>query len=91
MVVSVFYEVAFIILAPLVISIAIEAKIPYLRLGMTMVAAATMAHSIFPPQPGPTALVDAYGADMGMVYILGIGRSRTFCYCSRYYITENVA
>lgn len=70
--VSVFYEVAFIILAPLVISIAIEAKIPYLRLGMTMVAAATMAHSIFPPQPGPTALVAAYGADMGMVYILGL-------------------
>jgi high-affinity gluconate transporter len=70
--ISVFYEVAFIILAPLVISIAIEAKIPYLRLGITMVASATMAHSIFPPQPGPTALVEAYGADMGMVYILGI-------------------
>ncbi|NOU92192.1 gluconate permease [Paenibacillus sp. LMG 31456] len=70
--ISVFYEVAFIILAPLVISIAIEAKIPYLRLGVTMVASATMAHSIFPPQPGPTALVEAYGADMGMVYILGI-------------------
>jgi high-affinity gluconate transporter len=70
--VSVFYEVAFIILAPLVISIALEAKIPYLRLGITMVAAATMAHSIFPPQPGPVALVEAYGADMGMVYILGL-------------------
>jgi len=70
--VSVFYEVAFIILAPLVISIAIEAKMPYLRLGITMVASATMAHSIFPPQPGPTALVEAYGADMGMVYILGL-------------------
>lgn len=70
--ISVFYEVAFIILAPLVISIAIEAKIPYLRLGITMVASATMAHSIFPPQPGPTALVEAYGADMGMVYILGV-------------------
>jgi len=70
--VSVFYEVAFMILAPLVISIAIQAKIPYLRLGMTMVASATMAHSIFPPQPGPVALVSAYGADMGMVYILGL-------------------
>ncbi len=70
--ISVFYEVAFIILAPLVISIAIEAKTPYIRLGVTMVAAATMAHSLFPPQPGPTALVDAYGADMGMVYILGV-------------------
>lgn len=70
--VSVFYEVAFIILAPLVISIAVEAKIPYLRLGVTMVAAATTTHSVFPPQPGPTALVAAYGADMGLVYILGL-------------------
>lgn len=70
--ISVFYEVAFIILAPLVISIAIEAKVPYMRLGITMVAATTLSHSLFPPQPGPTALVEAYGADMGMVYILGI-------------------
>ncbi|RLL39943.1 gluconate permease [Oceanobacillus piezotolerans] len=70
--ISVFYEVAFIILAPLVISIAVEAKIPYLKLGITMVAATTLAHSLFPPQPGPTALVEAYGADMGLVYMLGI-------------------
>lgn len=70
--VSVFYEVAFIILAPLVISIAIEAKIPYMKLGITMVAATTLSHSLFPPQPGPTALVEAYGADMGLVYMLGI-------------------
>lgn len=70
--ISVFYEVAFIILAPLVISIAVEAKVPYLKLGITMVAATTLAHSLFPPQPGPTALVDAYGADMGLVYMLAI-------------------
>lgn len=70
--ISVFYEVAFIILAPLVISIAIEAKVPYMKLGITMVAATTLSHSLFPPQPGPTALVEAYGADMGMVYMLGI-------------------
>lgn len=70
--ISVFYEVAFIILAPLVISIAIEAKTPYIRLGVTMTAAATMAHSLFPPQAGPVALIEAYGADMGMVYILGM-------------------
>lgn len=70
--ISVFYEVAFIILAPLVISIAIEAKIPYMKLGITMVAATTLAHSLFPPQAGPTALVEAYNADMGMVYLLGI-------------------
>lgn len=69
--IAVFYEVAFIILAPLVISIAVEAKTPYIRLGVTMVAAATLSHSLFPPQAGPVALVEAYGADMGMVYIFG--------------------
>lgn len=70
--ISVFYEVAFMILAPLVISIAIEAKTPFMKLAITMVAATTLSHSLFPPQAGPTALVDAYHADMGMVYILGI-------------------
>ncbi|KRG08468.1 gluconate:H+ symporter [Staphylococcus sp. NAM3COL9] len=70
--ISVFYEVAFMILAPLVISIAVEAKTPFMKLAITMVAATTLSHSIFPPQAGPTALVEAYNADMGMVYILGI-------------------
>lgn len=69
---AMFYEVAFIILAPLVIAIAIEAKIPFLKLAIPAVAAATTAHSLFPPQPGPVALVSAYGADMGMVYIYGV-------------------
>lgn len=47
---AMFYEVAFLILAPLVISIAREAKIPFLKLGITMVAAATTAHSLAPPR-----------------------------------------
>ena len=70
--ISVFYEVAFMILAPLVISIAVEAKMPFMKLAITMVAATTLSHSLFQPQAGPTALVDAYQADMGMVYILGM-------------------
>ncbi|WP_127131065.1 gluconate permease GntP [Georgenia sp. SYP-B2076] len=69
---AMFYEVAFIILAPLIISVAIEAKMPFLKIAIPAVAAATTAHSLFPPQPGPVALVDAYAADTGMVYIYGI-------------------
>ncbi|WP_085248321.1 gluconate permease GntP [Gilliamella mensalis] len=69
---AMFYEAAFIILAPLVIALAKEAKIPFLKLAIPGVAAATTAHSLFPPQPGPVALVNAYGADMGMVYIYGL-------------------
>lgn len=47
---AMFYEVAFIMLAPLVIVIAAEAKIPFLKLAIPAVAAATTAHSLFPPQ-----------------------------------------
>lgn len=68
---SMFYEVAFLITAPLVISIAREAKIPYMRLIIPTVAGATMGHSIFPPQPGPMALVTAFHADIAQVYIFG--------------------
>ncbi|MBW0000045.1 MAG: gluconate permease GntP [Verrucomicrobia bacterium] len=69
---AMFYEVAFIILAPLVVTIAVEAKIPFLKLAIPAVAAATTAHSLFPPQPGPLALINAYHADTGMVYIYGL-------------------
>lgn len=68
---SMFYEVAFLIAVPLVLSIAKEAKIPYMRLIIPTVAGATMGHSIFPPQPGPMALVTAFHADIAQVYIFG--------------------
>ncbi|MDT6981580.1 gluconate:H+ symporter [Levilactobacillus zymae] len=68
---SMFYEVAFLITVPLVISIAKEANIPYMRLIIPTIAGATMGHSIFPPQPGPMALVTAFHADIVQVYILG--------------------
>ncbi|WIM67232.1 gluconate permease GntP [Corynebacterium breve] len=68
---AMFYEVAFIIMAPLIVAVASRANIPFMKIAIPAVAATTTAHSLFPPQPGPVALVDAYGADMGMVYIYG--------------------
>lgn len=69
---AMFYEVAFIMLALLVIVIAAEAKILFLKLAILAVAAATTAHLLFLLQLGLVALVNAYGADMGMVYIYGV-------------------
>lgn len=66
-----FYEVAFLIAVPLVISIAKEANIPYMKLIIPTVTGATMGHSLFPPQPGPMALVSAFHVDVGQVYIFG--------------------
>lgn len=68
---AMFYEVAFLITVPLVIGIAKEAKVPYMRLIIPTVAGATMGHSIFPPQPGPMALISAFHADITQVYIFG--------------------
>lgn len=70
--IAMFYEVAFLIAAPLVLSIARKAKVPYMKLIIPVVAGCTMGHSLFPPQPGPTALVAALGASIPMVYVYGV-------------------
>lgn len=70
--ISMFFEVGFMVVVPLVVSIAREAKIPYMYLIIPVLAGVAQAHSVFPPQPGPVALVDAFGADSGMVYLLGL-------------------
>ena len=69
---AMFYEVAFIILAPLIVAVAHEAKMPFMRLAIPAVAATTTAHSLFIPQPGPVALADIYNADVGLSYIYGL-------------------
>lgn len=69
---AMFYEVAFIMLAPIIIAVSKRAEISFMRIAIPAVAATTTAHSLFPPQPGPVALVDAYSADIGMVYIYGV-------------------
>ncbi len=70
--IAMFYEVAFIMLAPIVVAVSSRAKIPFMHVAIPAVAATTTTHSLFPPQAGPVALVDAYGADIGMVYIYGL-------------------
>lgn len=70
--IAMFYEVAFLISVPLVLNIAKKGNIPYMKLIIPTVVGATMGHSLFPPQPGPVALVAAFNADISQVYILGI-------------------
>ena len=70
--IAMFFEVAFMIVVPLVVSIAKEAKIPYMLLIIPVLAAVAQAHSLLPPQPGPVALMDAFGADSGTIYLLGL-------------------
>ncbi|EOW2788170.1 gluconate:H+ symporter [Enterobacter pasteurii] len=69
--IAMFYEVAFLIAMPLVLNIAKKADIPYMKLVVPTVVGATMGHSLFPPQPGPVALISAFNADIVQVYLYG--------------------
>jgi len=70
--IAMFYEVAFLIAMPLVMNIAKKADIPYMKLVIPTVVSATMGHSLFPPQPGPVALISAFNADIVQVYLYGV-------------------
>jgi H+/gluconate symporter-like permease len=61
----VFFEVGFIILAPLAWSLARESKRSLLLFGLPIAAALTMTHAIVPPHPAPAVAAQLMGADVG--------------------------
>ncbi|WP_035298972.1 gluconate:H+ symporter [Brevibacillus thermoruber] len=66
-----FYEVSYILLIPIVYTIANEAKVKLMKVGMPFLAAISITHVFLPPHPGPTAISAALGANLGVV--LGYG------------------
>jgi gluconate transporter len=71
----IFFEVGFIILAPLVWSLARESKRSLLFYGMPVVAALSATHSLVPPHPAPSAAAQLLGADLGRVILYGVAVS----------------
>jgi gluconate transporter len=71
----IFFEVGFIILAPLVWSLARESKRSLLFYGMPVAAALSATHSLVPPHPAPVGAAQLLGADMGRIILYGIAVS----------------
>lgn len=69
--IALFYEIGFVLLIPLVFTIAAEAKIPLLEVGIPMAAALSVTHGFLPPHPGPTAIAIIYNADIGTTLVYG--------------------
>ena len=67
-----FYSVGFVILLPLVFTVAATTRLPLLYIGLPMLAALSVTHGYLPPHPAPSALVESYGADMGLTLIYGL-------------------
>jgi Gnt-I system high-affinity gluconate transporter len=68
-----YYNAGFVILVPLVFSIARSAKLPLLYVAIPMAASLSTTHCFLPPHPGPVVLVNAFNADMGKTLMYGIG------------------
>ena len=67
-----YYNAGFVILVPLVFSVAKETRLPLLYLAIPMAASLSTAHCFLPPHPGPVILVNAFRADMGVTLIYGL-------------------
>ena len=68
---ALFYEVGFVLMLPLVLSIAAAARVPLLFVGVPMAASLSVTHGFLPPHPGPTAIATLFHADMGKTLLFG--------------------
>ena len=67
-----FYNAGFVILVPLVFTLARKTGLPLLYIVIPMAASLSTTHCFLPPHPGPVVLVNAFKADMGKTLIYGI-------------------
>jgi Gnt-I system high-affinity gluconate transporter len=70
--ISLFYDVGFFIMIPLVFTIAASTGLPLLYVGLPMLAALSVTHGYLPPHPAPTAIVAMFNADFGKTMVYGI-------------------
>lgn len=67
-----FYNAGFIIVVPLIISIARQTKLPIFYLAIPMLSALSVAHGYLPPHPSPAVISSQIGADLGKTLFYGI-------------------
>ena len=67
-----FYSVGFMLLAPLVITVAYRYKLPALYIGLPMLASLSVTQGYLPPHPAPLAILKQFNANMGLTLFYGI-------------------
>jgi Gnt-I system high-affinity gluconate transporter len=70
--ISLFYDVGFFVMIPLVFTIAASTGLPLLYVGLPMLAALSVTHGYLPPHPAPTAIAGMFNADIGKTMVYGI-------------------
>ncbi|MBE6181007.1 gluconate:H+ symporter [Staphylococcus xylosus] len=70
--ISLFLEVAFVLLIPLVFTLAKRMQISNLTVGLPMATSIAVTHGFLPPHPGPVAISEAVNANIGHVLMYGV-------------------
>ena len=70
--ISLFYDIGFFIMIPLVFTVATSTGLPLLYVGLPMLAALSVTHGYLPPHPAPTAITAMFHANLGKTLVYGI-------------------
>jgi Gnt-I system low-affinity gluconate transporter len=70
--IPVFLDVGFVILVPVVYSLAKDARKSVLYYGIPLAAGLAVTHAFIPPTPGPVAVANLLGANLGYVILFGL-------------------
>lgn len=68
---ALFYEVGFILLIPIIFTLAKELDINPLEAGIPMAASLSVTHVFLPPHPSPILIAENLKADIGLVLLYG--------------------
>lgn len=70
--IPVFFDVAFILLIPLIYALQKRTGKSLLLFAIPLLSGLAVTHAFIPPTPGPIAVADIIGADLGWVILLGL-------------------
>ena len=70
--IPVFFDVAFIILVPIVYALQRQTGKSLLFFGIPLLAGLSVAHGFIPPTPGPVAVAHILGVDLGYIILFGL-------------------
>ena len=67
-----FYNVGFFLLIPIIFSVGNRYNLPFVYVGIPMLASLSVMHGFLPPHPSPMALQIQFHADIVKVFVYGI-------------------
>ncbi|MGH7712213.1 MAG: GntP family permease [Gemmatimonadaceae bacterium] len=70
--IPVFFQVGFVLLVPLVFTVARRTGLSLIKIGIPLVAGLSVVHGMLPPHPAAMLAVTAYDADVGLTILYGI-------------------